>query len=115
MTPGLMKDVFGNQKTADLLGLLAGAKAPLRYSDARRELALRPQEFQRALNALEAYALVQLRADRKVSPKNAVFLEATLLGRILAEARAKMDKDVAALAKRHGVPKQALEALAAEV
>lgn len=109
-----MKDVFGSERASGLLRLLAEAKHGVRYSEARRDLGLRPQEFQRALDTLESYALVELRTASESSPRNAVFLEATILGKILAEARMKMEKDVATLARRHGVSRQALETLAAE-
>jgi hypothetical protein len=83
----LVSEVLFREHPARLLQYLVGKGSAVRYSEARKEVDLRPQEFQRALEVLENHGLVEEKAvPKQQRPANdqraIVLLEATLLGRI---------------------------------
>ena len=113
----LLRDVFGRQHTRALLLLLAGRSAPVRYSDARQELDLHPQQFQRTLDRLEELGLVGLRAPADLNKPHAkreyyVFLEATALGSFAAALWERINADFTRLARERNIPEEAVAAVA---
>ncbi len=61
-----MRDVFGNPRTITILMRLGDTKAPIRYSDLRKELGQHPQEFQRSIDRLQHHALIGYRSGGEV-------------------------------------------------
>lgn len=114
----ILKEVFGNVRTRDLLLLLEASPVPVRYSAARAELGFRPEEFQRALSGLQKFVMVQYRAPLEVPaegsrpPRNAVYLELTMLGKLFASLYHKMNDELIELMEQHHIPQQAISALA---
>lgn len=97
--------VLANPHARLLLLLLADQRKPIRYSEARRQLDLRPPEFQRALVLLEDSGLVLTRAPAenprapREKRRQVVFLEATHLGRFLGSYWPTMNREFEKMAK----------------
>lgn len=113
----LLREVFGNDDARTLLLHITQLDKPVRYSEARERLGLHPQEFQRALDRLEDYGLVGLRAPADLNKPHAkrdyyVFLEPTVLGSFAASLWERMNANFAQLAKEHNIPEDALLAAA---
>jgi hypothetical protein len=109
----LIKNVFGNEHARALLLLLEGSRTPIRYSHAREQLDLQPEEFRRALKALQDFSMVQYRAPRiSDAPKNAVFIELSIMGRLFADLWRDMNNGLAKLMAERHIPSDALDAIA---
>ncbi|MGQ0535087.1 MAG: hypothetical protein ACT4PT_03340 [Methanobacteriota archaeon] len=110
----LLRDVFGNEHARTLLIMLT-KRGQVRYSAARDEMGLHPQEFQRALDRLEAYGLIGFRAPADVNKPHAkreyaVFVEATALGSFCADLWERMNADFVKLAREQKISEKALVA-----
>lgn len=113
----LVREVLGRDHPRHLLLHLAEAADPVRYSEARRDLGLHPQQFQRALDTLEENGLVGLEAPDDLNADDAdrdyyVFLEPTGLGSLVADLWERMNQEFSALAREYGVSADALGAAA---
>ncbi|MHB8586708.1 MAG: hypothetical protein ACYDDF_12855 [Thermoplasmatota archaeon] len=110
--PQWILQVIANPPQNALLRVLAEAGHPLRYSEARRAIDAHPQEFQRALRALENRALVVLRApvrpDDRRKPRgerrHVVFLELSVLGDLVADLSTEFGKAFQGVTQAHHVP-----------
>lgn len=112
---GLLRDILGRAHPRALLLALAEGEDPVRYSEARRELEMHPQQFQRALDALEDAGLLGLQAPDDLNRHDAdrdyyVFLELTSIGRFCVALWERINEDYAALRQAHGIPDEALGA-----
>lgn len=113
----LLRDIFGHEHSRELLLLVTDRGSHVRYSEARDELGLHPQQFQRALDRLEEYGLIGLRAPADLNEPDAernyyVFLESTALGRFAATLWERMNADFSELARERNIPEEALMAAA---
>lgn len=98
-----------------MLLLLAQQDAPLRYSQARDEMGLYPQAFQRALDRLEQRGLVGLRAPADLNRPHAkrdyhIVLETTALGAFCASLWDRINADFTELARQRNIDESALAA-----
>jgi len=108
---GVVRDVFAREHPDALLHLLSAADRSLLYTEARDALRLRPEEFRRALNSLERWGLVQLRAvPRRERPdeRRRVRLELTALGRAVSHLHDEMDSSWQRIAAAEGLSPEAL-------
>lgn len=106
-----MRDVFSREHPDALLHLLSDSQDPLFYTEARDALGLRPEEFKRALRALEKWALVQLRAvprAERPDDRRRVRLELTTLGKAVAILHARVDAAWREIAHDKGIDERAL-------
>lgn len=112
---GWMRDVYGNEDARGLMDLV-GAKGPTRYADARRNMGLRPAEFQRAIEKLERHGLLQVRAPTPAGGpgRQVVFLELSGLGRIAHDVGKTIDASLGKVLEAQGVPPKLAEALLKE-
>ena len=109
----IIKHVFGSESARRLLLLLEESAAPVRYSHARQTLNMHPEEFRRALKALQDFSMVQYRAPRVGDEaKNAVFLEVSILGRLFAALWREMNNDLAKLMAERHLPSNILDSIA---
>lgn len=113
--PVILREVFGSEHPRALLLFLASREEPIRYSQARDELGLHPQQFQRALDRLEGFGLVGLKAPADLNDPEAtrtyyVFLEPTSLGAFCAALWERINEDFSSLAREHDIPEEALAA-----
>lgn len=109
----VLRDVLGRDHPRNLLLHVAESEDPPRYSAARRNLDLHPQQFQRALDTLEENGLVGLRAPDNLNSDHAdrdyhVVLELTAMGALVADLWDRMNTAFSDLAQEHGVPEGAL-------
>lgn len=108
---GVMKDVFSRRAPDELFHLLADAEDPLQYTEARDALGHHPQEFKRALRALEKWGLVQIRAvprDERPDDRRRVRLELTALGWAVVRLHARIDQAWREIAQDEGIDEDAL-------
>lgn len=106
-----MKDVFTRKGPDELFHLLADAEEPLQYTEARDALGHHPQEFKRALSALEKWGLVQIRAvprDQRPDDRRRVRLELTALGWAVVRLHARIDEAWREIAQEEGIDETAL-------
>lgn len=98
----LVRGVFARKHVHRLLLLLADRDEPVRYSEARDALELHPQQFQRAVEGLERFGLLRIRAPADLNKPHAertyyVHLELTVLGEFCAELWDRFEADYDAL------------------
>lgn len=108
---GVMKDVFSRRSPDELFHLLADAEEPLQYTEARDALGHHPQEFKRALSALEKWGLVQVRAvprEERPDDRRRVRLELTALGWAAVRLHARIDQAWKEIAQDEGIDEDAL-------
>lgn len=112
--PSPLLEVFADESAKSLLLLLAAEKKPVRYSEARERLKLHPQTFQRALDRLKDFALVQVRTPRETEKPHAerayvVHLEISILGEFAADLWRQINQDLNELMAKRNLPEDALE------
>lgn len=108
---GVMKEVFSRRAPDELFHLLSDAEEPLLYTEARDALGHHPQEFKRALRALEKWGLVQLRTvprSERPDDRRRVRLELTELGHAAARLHERIDEAWREIAQDEGIDESAL-------
>jgi DNA-binding transcriptional ArsR family regulator len=108
--PQAVMEVLADEKARDLLRAIAHSEEPIRYSQVREQLGMHPQEFQRALERREDYALVLGRAPR-LEGRRMVLLEATTLGRLVADYWERLGPLFERRAQQMGISRGSLAAL----
>lgn len=106
----VVRDVFGHRDTRALLLHLHDRDEPQRYSDARKDLDIHPQQFERSLKRLEHHGLVGriLGDEADAAGRRPVYLETTAGGRFWAEHWHRFEAEVTADAARADDPESLL-------
>lgn len=108
---GLVRNVFSKPHPDALLHHLASAPAAPLYTEARDALGFQPEQFRRALGALEAWGLLQLRVvpkQERPDGRRRVRLELTALGHAAIRLHDAMDQAWRDIAHAQGIPEDAL-------
>lgn len=108
---GLVRDVFAKPHPDALLHHLASAATAPLYTEARDALGLQPEQFRRALGALEGWGLLQMRVvPKKERPddRRRVRLELTVLGHAAIQLHSAMDQAWRDIAHAQGIPEDAM-------